>query len=220
VHASAAGKAIAANLDPSGQRRLVQALDLERFTPRTIVAPAELHAEFDLVRARGYAIEQGERASDRAAVAAPIFDYEGRPIGAVAIATDASRLDAARAHALSSALMGASRSITHSAAGKAVSLATQAPPETTLSVEVRCVSEVRSLLGEGPVWSPRDNALYWVDILTPSVHRRDGRGHRDAARNHGKPGRAQGQRRSAGGNARRGHGPRSLHAAADGLLPP
>ncbi|WP_225613122.1 SMP-30/gluconolactonase/LRE family protein [Variovorax sp. VRV01] len=173
VHASAAGKAIAANLDPSGQRRLVQALDLERFTPRTIVAPAELHAEFDLVRARGYAIEQGERASDRAAVAAPIFDYEGRPIGAVAIATDASRLDAARAHALSSALMGASRSITHSAAGKAVSLATQAPPETTLPVEVRCVSEVRSLLGEGPVWSPRDHALYWVDILTPSVHRYD-----------------------------------------------
>jgi sugar lactone lactonase YvrE len=28
----------------------------------------------------------------------------------------------------------------------------------------------RSLLGEGPTWSPRDGALYWVDILTPSVH--------------------------------------------------
>lgn len=173
VHASAAGKAIAANLDSSGQRRLIQALDLERFTPRTIVTPTELHAEFDLVRARGYAIEQGERAPDRAAVAAPIFDYEGRPIGAVAISTDASRLDAARAHTLSSALMGAARSITHSAAGKAMSIATQSPPETTSSVEVRCVSEVRSLLGEGPMWSPRDNALYWVDILTPSVHRYD-----------------------------------------------
>lgn len=173
VHASASGKAIAASLDPSGQRRLIQALDLERFTPHTIVTATELHAELDLVRARGYAIEQGERALDRAAVAAPIFDYEGRPIGAVAITTDASRLDAARAHALSSALIGASRSISHSAAGKAMSIATQAPPETTSSVEVVCVNEVRSLLGEGPVWSPRDNALYWVDILTPSVHRYD-----------------------------------------------
>jgi sugar lactone lactonase YvrE/DNA-binding IclR family transcriptional regulator len=173
VHASAAGKAIAANLDVSGQRRLIQALDLEGFTKHTIVTPAALQAEFELVRARGYAIEQGERASDRAGVAAPIFDYEGRPIGAVAITTDVSRLDGARAHALSSALMGAARSITHSAAGKAMSLATQTPPESTLSAEVRCVSEVRSLLGEGPIWSPRDNALYWVDILTPSVHRYD-----------------------------------------------
>jgi sugar lactone lactonase YvrE len=35
---------------------------------------------------------------------------------------------------------------------------------------VRCVAETRSLLGEGPTWSPRDSSLYWVDILTPSVH--------------------------------------------------
>jgi xylono-1,5-lactonase len=29
----------------------------------------------------------------------------------------------------------------------------------------------RDLLGEGPLWSSRDNALYWVDILAPAVHR-------------------------------------------------
>jgi len=170
VHASASGKAIAANLDPAGKRRLVQALELERLTPRTIVSATELHTELDLVRARGYAVENGERAADSVAVAAPIFDYEGRPIGAIAVAADATRLDAARAHSLSSALMGAARNISHSAAGKAMSIATQAPPETSVAVEVRCVSQVRSLLGEGPTWSPRDNALYWVDILTPSVH--------------------------------------------------
>jgi sugar lactone lactonase YvrE/DNA-binding IclR family transcriptional regulator len=141
--------------------------------PETIVSPAGLRAEFDLVRSRGYAIEQGERDPGRAGVAAPIFDYEGRPIGAIAIATDASRLDAARAHSLSSALIGAARNISHSAAGKAMSIATQAPPELGASTEVRCVSQVRSLLGEGPMWSPRDNALYWVDIFTPSVHRYD-----------------------------------------------
>ena len=27
----------------------------------------------------------------------------------------------------------------------------------------------RALLDEGPTWSPRDSALYWVDILTPAV---------------------------------------------------
>jgi xylono-1,5-lactonase len=29
----------------------------------------------------------------------------------------------------------------------------------------------RDLLGEGPLWSSRDNALYWVDILAPALHR-------------------------------------------------
>ena len=29
----------------------------------------------------------------------------------------------------------------------------------------------RSLLGEGPLWSARENALYWVDILGQRLHR-------------------------------------------------
>jgi D-xylonolactonase len=32
-------------------------------------------------------------------------------------------------------------------------------------------AEHRSLLGEGPVWSSRDDSVYWVDILAPAVHR-------------------------------------------------
>ena len=51
-----------------------------------------------------------------------------------------------------------------------MSLTIQSPPAAGADVEVRCVDPVRALLGEGPLWSPRDNALYWVDILTPAVH--------------------------------------------------
>ena len=29
---------------------------------------------------------------------------------------------------------------------------------------VRCVADVRAILGEGPVWDARDGGLYWVDI--------------------------------------------------------
>ena len=32
-------------------------------------------------------------------------------------------------------------------------------------------SRVRCTLGEGPLWSARDHALYWVDILAPALHR-------------------------------------------------
>jgi sugar lactone lactonase YvrE len=31
----------------------------------------------------------------------------------------------------------------------------------------------RDLLGEGPLWSARENVLYWVDIKAPHVNRLD-----------------------------------------------
>lgn len=171
LHATAAGKAIAAHLDSARQAALLDAMVLEPFTARTLTASAPLHSELDLTRARGYALEDREHRDDSVSVAAPIFDYEGRVVGAVAVSGSTARFDAQRAHGFSSALIGAARNISHSAAGKGMSLAPQAQPGAASTVDVRCVSETRALLGEGPMWSPRDNALYWVDILTPSVHR-------------------------------------------------
>jgi sugar lactone lactonase YvrE len=37
--------------------------------------------------------------------------------------------------------------------------------------EVRCVADVKAILGEGPDWAPRDNALYWVDIKGRRIFR-------------------------------------------------
>src|SRR4051812_33674458 len=34
-----------------------------------------------------------------------------------------------------------------------------------------CVWDAKATLGEGPVWSPREQALYWVDILSHRLHR-------------------------------------------------
>jgi sugar lactone lactonase YvrE/DNA-binding IclR family transcriptional regulator len=171
VHAAAAGKAIAANLDPAQLAKLIARLDLRRFTDRTLTTPAALRDDLDLARARGYALDDGEHGPQSVSIAAPVFDYEGRPIGAVMVSGDVSRLKPERLHGLSTALIGAARGISHSAAGTAMSIETREQPKPTASaVEVRCVTEARALLGEGPIWSPRDNALYWVDILMPAVH--------------------------------------------------
>lgn len=37
--------------------------------------------------------------------------------------------------------------------------------------DVRCLWEAAALLGEGPLWSPREAVLYWVDIKAPALHR-------------------------------------------------
>jgi sugar lactone lactonase YvrE len=36
-----------------------------------------------------------------------------------------------------------------------------------------CVLDARARLGEGPVWDAREQALYWVDIRAPALHRFD-----------------------------------------------
>ena len=38
---------------------------------------------------------------------------------------------------------------------------------------IRCVHKAGALLGEGPVWVDREQALYWVDIQAKRIHRYD-----------------------------------------------
>jgi sugar lactone lactonase YvrE len=40
-------------------------------------------------------------------------------------------------------------------------------------IEFECVGGVRHNLAEGPVWSPREQVLYWVNIREPAVYRYD-----------------------------------------------
>lgn len=40
-------------------------------------------------------------------------------------------------------------------------------------MEIYCLTEERALLGESPVYSALENAVYWVDILGPFLHRTD-----------------------------------------------
>uniref|UniRef100_A0A7S1T206 Damage-control phosphatase ARMT1-like metal-binding domain-containing protein n=1 Tax=Tetraselmis chuii TaxID=63592 RepID=A0A7S1T206_9CHLO len=45
------------------------------------------------------------------------------------------------------------------------------PPSEAHLVENDCTTGLQDLLGEGPLWSPDEGALYWVDIHRPAVHR-------------------------------------------------
>lgn len=39
-----------------------------------------------------------------------------------------------------------------------------------LEVSICCAVDCANIIGESPVWSAREQALYWVDILAPAIH--------------------------------------------------
>src|SRR5438270_6555311 len=47
------------------------------------------------------------------------------------------------------------------------------PIMTANPSRLQCVLDIRASLGEGPVWSTREQVLYWVDINAPSLNRFD-----------------------------------------------
>jgi sugar lactone lactonase YvrE len=44
-------------------------------------------------------------------------------------------------------------------------------PRTFKGSDIECVLRIEAIVGESPVWSVREGALYWVDILGQKVHR-------------------------------------------------
>mgnify|MGYP006280753697 CR=1 FL=1 len=170
LHHSALGHAIAAHLDPLQQRRLLEEGAKRQSEMDPIAWQEKMKSLWNLTSARGYAIVQDDIAKGCLSLAVPVFDIEGRPVGAMALVGSIDRLDEVRAHGLSSDLIGAARRVAHNAGGEAMSIRPQQPPHQSTPVQWDCVFNTRALLGEGPCWSTRDTALYWVDILAPSLH--------------------------------------------------
>jgi DNA-binding IclR family transcriptional regulator len=69
---------------------------LERFTARTIADPAELRAEIETTRARGYSIDNEEYSEGVSCVAAPIYDADNRMAAAIGLSGPAARNNPAR----------------------------------------------------------------------------------------------------------------------------
>jgi IclR family transcriptional regulator, acetate operon repressor len=103
VHATSTGKAVLAHLGAAELERLLEQ-PLARFTPHTIASAAELKQEIAAVRRLGYATVCDELEVGYAAVAAPIFDHQGRVVAAICIGGPTVRLSPARLAELSSAV--------------------------------------------------------------------------------------------------------------------
>ena len=91
LHATALGKAVLAFVDQDFRGAVLEE-DLPRLTGRTLSSPAALTRDLDATRKRGYAVEREEAVLGEAGVAAPIFDRDAEPVGAVGIAGPRERV--------------------------------------------------------------------------------------------------------------------------------
>jgi IclR family acetate operon transcriptional repressor len=84
-HRSAAGKAILAELDESLVRTIAEETGLPRRTPNTITDVDSLLADLELVRGRGFAVDDEEDEPGVLCVGASFQGRDGQPDGAVSI---------------------------------------------------------------------------------------------------------------------------------------
>ena len=92
IHASGIGKALLAYHAPAAVERIVREQGLAAFTERTITDRARLAAELAAIRARGWAVDDGERTEGMRCIAAPIFNEFREAIAGVSISGPVGRM--------------------------------------------------------------------------------------------------------------------------------
>jgi DNA-binding IclR family transcriptional regulator len=96
LHAGASGKTILAYLDLEKRRQFLSQADLDRLAERTVTDRKQLERQLSEIRTRGFAVTRGERFSNTASAAVPVFGTNRDVIGAVAVIGPSERLTAAR----------------------------------------------------------------------------------------------------------------------------
>lgn len=97
AHSTALGKAIMAHWSEAEVRAFVRRFGLPRVTAKTITDEEVWLRQLAEARELGYAIDDEENEEGGRCVAAPIFDYTGRPIASISLSAPVSRLSLADA---------------------------------------------------------------------------------------------------------------------------
>lgn len=114
AHSTALGKAILAHSAPADVQAYVASYGLVPTTGRTVTDPATLAQHLAAARSQGYAVDDQENQLGGRCVAAPIFDYTGRPIAAISISAPAARLALAAVPTIGAHVCVAARAISAS----------------------------------------------------------------------------------------------------------
>ena len=92
AHCTSVGKAMMAWLPEREVDQILRQHGMVRRTPATMTTPAELKADLNLVRARGYAIDDEEVEEGVRCVGVAVVGYDGRPLAAISVSAPSFRL--------------------------------------------------------------------------------------------------------------------------------
>ncbi len=111
LHAGAAAKVLLAYLKPSEIDAVLSAAPLPHYTERTVTDPDTLLTQLKDIRAKGYAVTDGEVDVGVRGVAAPILGTNEQAIAGISVAGPAFRLDDSILPAVIAAVQNAARVI-------------------------------------------------------------------------------------------------------------
>ena len=93
LHATAAGKAILANINEPRREEIIREIDFKPITNHTITDPDELYDELETIRERGYSQNRQENLDGLHAVGVPITGPKTGVIGAISVSGPSHRFD-------------------------------------------------------------------------------------------------------------------------------
>ncbi|WP_269584656.1 HTH-type transcriptional regulator BhcR [Roseibium sp. Sym1] len=120
LHASGIGKALLAFMEPGQCDRILTQTDRERFTEHTLCDATLLRENLELIRGRGYAIDEQEKNLGMRCIAAPVFNHYGEAVAGLSVSGPTSRVRPHKIDALAKAVMDAAASLTAAVGGEAV----------------------------------------------------------------------------------------------------
>ncbi|MBB4121127.1 IclR family transcriptional regulator domain-containing protein [Martelella radicis] len=163
VYATSQGKAFLAFLPDRQVDHILSTLRFEAITPYTITDSKTLKLRLNIIRQRGFAVDDQENIAGTRCIGVPLLDASGQPLAAISVSGPTYRMTPERVEQLAPDLI---------AAGQRLSLLIQAhkaKADAPIRGDIMAVGEA-CFHGGWPVWASRENCLYWVDRLAPAVY--------------------------------------------------
>ncbi|MDR1124445.1 MAG: IclR family transcriptional regulator [Deltaproteobacteria bacterium] len=91
MYCTSIGKAFLAHFKPEYARALCEQFEYEQFTPNTLTTPEALLKDLEVIRRRGYSIDNEEHYQGLYCVGVPLLDKRGEPLAAVSISVPVYR---------------------------------------------------------------------------------------------------------------------------------
>ncbi len=92
MHASGIGKALLAEMSPTGLDAHLSSGTLEEFTEKTITSAVSLRAEMGRIKAQGYSVDDQEKNIGMRCIAAPVLDWNGEAVAGLSVSGPVSRI--------------------------------------------------------------------------------------------------------------------------------